>query len=839
MSGRKSARSAANRHRASSPPDTNDNPQSQSQTRRRTRSQSVELGNDSTTVRTKQGRKKSVREDSVESDTSNASDASGAKRSTRTPAINPELSVVVEDEEAEELEDNEEEAVDTNIHNRSQSPGGMSQMSGTTAITSHSAAELQDLDTISVVELLPDLLGSSYRILDLLAPPGASYDKVETVESIMKDLKILGSRRAKRLKHDEEKFKTDREAYGTDNYIQVPLILRKIFGTSDAPIGNFRPDAILQVANLATLIVTLLVTQKESQTSHNNFGDIERQFPEAFISEFDSSIQLGSSRLREESFSIGLELRTQYTILALVHYQGTEGFDPEKILADYFFEATTEPAPDLAYFDDLFLNGHIKDILRAAPNSNDQKVLIKARVDKIREAFRDTLDAVEEGDVVDFEFLDDEFPWIRFISNFVRWTRSRLDEITVSIKKEGGIETIVKSLIDRVKNSDSQADLQYELLPAIIVPGRLLPPANIIAGTPGTSFYDKNNVIALEKMKRGIPPNEDLPSNRIQHRSAKISASSSTSDPSNKRATGSSTAARQMDYNDEFNRIEDTGSESDEQLPQSTAQALAAWDMHNADKNKENRPVPGRGKAPASKPSMFDPQPNATRLEWEEYDSQNVGGPSKRKRDSPGEEEESEESEDGGFESDHRTHNVDRRQQQPMIRQRSPAPVGQRSAKKPRLSPPVDEATDAEQRNRVRAEAVLQRNARGATEEVHDEEVSLLTQARIEAITATQRAKQRNPQPKTRTPWSVRDEQHLVDLIGEHGCSWSLLQKFGEFEREVPDGQVGQVALKDKARNLKMMYLKAQTLLPANFDKIALGKKEIALVRAVNPEYEE
>lgn len=354
-------------------------------------------------------------------------------------------------------------------------------MSGTTAITSHSVAELRDLDTI-LVEFLPDLLASSYKILDMLAPPGASLD---TVKAIMKDLKVLGSRRAKRLKHDEDRFNTDREAYGSDNYIQIPLILRKIFGTTDAASDHSRPDAILHAANLATMVKTLLVTQKQSRTSHRDLGDLHTNFPDAFLLGFDSNEQVGSSNLLAETFSVGLELRTQYTILALLHYKEEPGWNPDEILADYFFE---QPDSSTDHFDNLYQDGHVKGILREVSNSDIHVDEIRARVESIREAFRNNPEAVEAGDVVDFEMLDLEFPWDSFIANSVQWARSRFDEVVETIKKQGGIEVIVRSLIETLNSNDSQVELQYVPPPTIMEPRKLLPPADIASGTPGTRY---------------------------------------------------------------------------------------------------------------------------------------------------------------------------------------------------------------------------------------------------------------------------------------------------------------------------------------------------------------
>jgi hypothetical protein len=114
--------------------------------------------------------------------------------------------MVIEDRETGQDEEDEDEGADIDEFegptHRSQSPGGLSQMSGTTAMTSRSAAsamtshsvtEIDSLDPL-MVEYLPELLRSSWRILDQLAPPDASSGMIET---IVKELRIIGSRTAK------------------------------------------------------------------------------------------------------------------------------------------------------------------------------------------------------------------------------------------------------------------------------------------------------------------------------------------------------------------------------------------------------------------------------------------------------------------------------------------------------------------------------------------------------------------------------------------------------------------------------------------------------------------
>jgi hypothetical protein len=361
-------------------------------------------------------------------------------------------------------------------------------MSGTTAITSHSEAEMQDLDPNSIVEILPDLFTSSRRILKQLAPSGSS---LESVEATIKELRILGSGSAVHLKRAEDKFKPDRSAYGNDTYIKASIIMRKLFDSPDPPIGSFRPDAILQAANLATLVRDLLVAQKEGRTTYEDIGEIDQNFPNAFLSKFGGDIDRGESDLKDESFSIGLELRTQHTILALVHFKenligSSQIFDPDRILGGGFIDPPVDLDPELGYLEDCLQNGQVKDIMRMAPNSKEQVEQIKNRIVRMSESFRDGPDAGD--DLVDFDFLEEQFPWIIFITQFVLWIRSRLDEINESVIQRGGTRTILKGLMGILGISESQVELESSPPSTSIMPRGSMPPSNIQTAVSATKY---------------------------------------------------------------------------------------------------------------------------------------------------------------------------------------------------------------------------------------------------------------------------------------------------------------------------------------------------------------
>ncbi|KFY98346.1 hypothetical protein V498_01497 [Pseudogymnoascus sp. VKM F-4517 (FW-2822)] len=89
---------------------------------------------------------------------------------------------------------------------------------------------------------------------------------------------------------------------------------------------------------------------------------------------------------------------------------------------------------------------------------------------------------------------------------------------------------------------------------------------------------------------------------------------------------------------------------------------------------------------------------------------------------------------------------------------------------------------------------------------------------------------------QSRVRWTTTEEDGLIRLIGQYGTRWSDLFTKGQRE-EIFHEKRDQGSLKDKARNMKVELLISRAALPANFDNIALGKKERekVLSRGQNP----
>lgn len=205
----------------------------------------------------------------------------------------------------------------------------------------------------------------------------------------------------------------------------------------------------------------------------------------------------------------------------------------------------------------------------------------------------------------------------------------------------------------------------------------------------------------------------------------------------------------------------------------------STWRASKQVQNKENkRPVHDR--------RFIDPQPQATKDTWD--DSQDDTQPQsraaqslKRARPAPPQQtgfEEDEESEDQGFQAD--TRQVDQRRR---VQQAIPSANLSKRARREEPEPIPSSARHADIVDNLPVEQIA------------------ATQARV--IVQHINAKQKKVQ--VRTPWSRHDEELLVQLIGELGCSWSILAKDDRWDLKRANMQVD---LKDKARNMKVAMLK-------------------------------
>lgn len=192
-----------------------------------------------------------------------------------------------------------------------------------------------------------------------------------------------------------------------------------------------------------------------------------------------------------------------------------------------------------------------------------------------------------------------------------------------------------------------------------------------------------------------------------------------------------------------------------------------------------------------------DAQQGAQTVAWSETGfSQDIPSTSRAAKRGyvPGEEEEPEPSQDEGFQQD------DRNQDIAAKRRAKPGAGQQRPAKRARMT--QNEPEDSAVQDNISAAV----NEFNIANEPPESTLEAYQNSHNRALNMT------GSQPKkiqVRKAWTDEETGTLLALIEEHGTSWRLL-------KEIDDGNDGhqmlqgrdQVALKDKARNMKLDFLK-------------------------------
>ena len=296
-----------------------------------------------------------------------------------------------------------------------------------------------------LLDALPDLSSTSDKLLRLLIP----IDPLdEVIGSMMHDLKIPDSRMSKNLQRLWNSFQIPREFYGNNHYIHIVPILRTLLGEdrmATISYGVWRPDPLLQKANLCSMLVPIVVSSP-NLAGDQAIEELDHVFPIYFLNGFVGPELLkthtGCSTLLEETLTLALELRTQYAIILLSRYVNQANFDPNTILSQVFYQATDS------------LKGWDMAGLRAGELPKAFEDMIIHRLTLIRESFLEEHEASRIGELADIESLKTKFPWDSFVTAVVSWSRARLDEIKhqIDISDGDGADNIKLALEQEIQS---------------------------------------------------------------------------------------------------------------------------------------------------------------------------------------------------------------------------------------------------------------------------------------------------------------------------------------------------------------------------------------------------
>ena len=697
--------------------------------------------------------------------------------------------------------------------------------------TSLPVQESVDPNALGMLDALPDLSEAADKLLGCLVPRESSD---ATITSQLTKLHTKGTIASINWRRHGNAFQAQRELYGSDSYIDPSAALKALIGRkqlSETTSGSWRPDALFQKANLAVLASSIF-TRPWQEQGDQFIEELEQAFPRYFTEALASSDTLipGHSALIVETFKFALEVRTQYAITLLDRYSAQPNFDSDVVLHQVFYKNK-----------DVLKGWGILGI-HSENLTNEYEDAILKRLAQLRAAFTDFLESAIAGT----ERLRTTFPWNSFVHDTVAWISKRMKEIEAQIIASGGNQAICESLSNEVQRLRStRPSMNYDDLVLNYEPpseasntasehqnvaSKAMPVKVLKMGqfksvslfhiiclqyTPLWSLIlsSQTNLchsVESPKAKKAAATLKRRMSNRqasklVEQASADDAQGpasdiqvASTAEPSARAVTPQRQAkapgilsSAPPRYHDEGWRAQEADDEDDGPLPALEIEeevrmdhVLALRDRAEAESNKENIVETQTNlQPPSGQRRLIDRQENATRVAW---DSQDTGS---NQNATPADLDE-----------------VDEFQQQQLpvnaTSRRSLMSSNKRTATEPpRSQGPSPKKVRIQTTNGARAQSIAQ-----------DRQSSRPPASQLEEyLAANAAAKERKAwqvkPPQVRKGWTEEETERLLELIEEHGTSWALLKNEDFAAGNILESR-DQVALKDRARNLKLDYLK-------------------------------
>jgi hypothetical protein len=299
-------------------------------------------------------------------------------------------------------------------------------------ITSYTQFELSKLDQESMANALPFLYQYSDSMLNLFSSGNAAQ-----LECLHRDLQEPTSRASKKLNTLLEGFMLNRKHYGDDTAIDLDIAVRALVGlrhNDEIPDGNWRPDAVLYMANLARYTATSYSSHENSEDARVILTWMFNSFPAPFGTVFDAEAEVpgqhSSNLIVNSTLELVLEIRTQYLFQELSQKQSHPAFDPDEILrAIFYVDHDRLRGPD--YMEEF-----------STLPSTFEAVFTK-RIKAIRQHFSNNI-----SNPVEFNGLRQAFPYTGFLVRLARWASLMTKQHQDVIAEHGGISQIQSQLQD-------------------------------------------------------------------------------------------------------------------------------------------------------------------------------------------------------------------------------------------------------------------------------------------------------------------------------------------------------------------------------------------------------
>jgi hypothetical protein len=324
------------------------------------------------------------------------------------------------------------------------SPGAVSQMSGSTAISSFSMVEAQFLESKFIVKHTRKLCEAADEFLDHIAPDSGSIETdLHNIQEIQKpdsdftdEYRDFDDELQVHLKH----FKGEER-----NYIHTRAVHHALLGpNSDEIAAQTGIDLVLYLTNVLVFAKQMIYSDRSTKDVWDALRQLDNSFPSHFMHSLVPDMQptsAGESALVKATFDLALELRTQLAILVLQRASQQPQFDPEEAVAEVFMLQNSGVLGVRGWNVSAF--GGEDSVL---PQEFQDRV--NERLNMIRGFFALDVESLESGELVDLEGLSANFPWEALILRLLDWARHRHRELRQTIGQIGGTMEILK----KVKN---------------------------------------------------------------------------------------------------------------------------------------------------------------------------------------------------------------------------------------------------------------------------------------------------------------------------------------------------------------------------------------------------
>ena len=308
-------------------------------------------------------------------------------------------------------------------------------ISGTTAKTSFSQEEIQDLDSDIMIDILPSLFRSSEELAKFLLPADLKARPV-----VRKEIRTVNSKYNKLYDTRLASVNVHKHSFGSTQFIQPSIVLRALFdvqSAQDVPPGPWRPDGVIYNINLAQMLrIVLIVLIDNAEITTEGYNAIE-----ALDVNFASAI--AGPEFQHNAFELQLSLLTQLAIIRATAYQTDPTFDIRNTITDTFFIQDNDG-------DLVFKHRAVLHMMTLSPEQQSQYTdAIGHRADRI-------ITMLEGTDLVTgLGALRAQYLWEDFVETVIQYYEQRKQEVNGEIAAVGGIEQIIAGLSEEVERRTS------------------------------------------------------------------------------------------------------------------------------------------------------------------------------------------------------------------------------------------------------------------------------------------------------------------------------------------------------------------------------------------------